>query len=91
LATKAEDASYRIEAELHELRQPIIGMTFDVDSRVEYRVDGGPGRRVFPVTARGSAAVSDAFFGVERLRIANERSINENIRLFIQQLTQESP
>jgi len=91
LATKAEDAAYRIEAELQELQQPIIGMTFDVDSRVEYRVDGGSGRRVFPVSARGSATVSDAFFGVERLRIANERSVKENIRLFIQQLTQETP
>jgi len=91
LASKVEEATYRIEVQLQELRQPLLGMTFDVDSRVEYRVASRDGQKVFPVSARGTATVSDAFFGVERLRIANERSIKENIRAFIKELGANGP
>ena len=90
LAPDADGATHRVDVQLQELRQPLFGMTFDVDSRVEYRVATPSGQMLFPVNARGTAAVSDAFFGVERLRIANERSIKENIRAFIKQLSDES-
>ena len=35
------------------------------------------------VSAVGTAGVGDAFIGVERLKIANERSVKENIKLFL--------
>lgn len=41
--------------------------------------------RAFSATATGTATVSDAFAGVERLRFADERSIKENIRTFLEQ------
>ena len=89
LAPVGTNASHLVEVNLQELRQPLLGITFDVDSRVEYRVSGPDGQRLFPVNARGTATVSDAFFGVERLRIANERSIKENIRSFIRELSEK--
>ena len=74
-AVDAGVAKYRIDAHLNDLGQPMFGFTFDVVSTVLYTVtfDGKPNQ--FPITATGTATVSDAFAGVERLRIANERSM----------------
>jgi hypothetical protein len=80
---------YKIDATLQELKQPIIGLTFDVTSQINYRVDGPGLNKNFPITATGSATMSDAFLGIERLRIANERSIQENIKSFIEALSNE--
>lgn len=79
-----------LDAELKALKQPIIGFTFDVTSVVEYRLNYSTGGKVIPITAVGSASVSDAFIGTERLRVANERSIKENIKLFVEKLSGES-
>jgi hypothetical protein len=89
---KAGDASaakYRVDAHLNELSQPMFGLTFDVVSTVLYTVtfDGKP--KQFPVTATGTATGSDAFVGVERLRIANERSIKENLKQFLQKISDQ--
>ncbi len=37
-------------------------------------------------SATGTATTSDAFVAIERLRIANERSVKENIKEFLRQL-----
>ena len=62
-------------------------MTFDVVSNVEYKLTRNGQVRVFPVTATGTATVSDAFVAIERLRLANERSMKENIRIFLAQVS----
>jgi hypothetical protein len=80
-------AKYRIDAHLNELTQPLLGLTFDVVSTVLYTVNGDGKQTQIPVTATGVATMSDAFVGLERLRIANERSIQENIKLFLQKLS----
>jgi hypothetical protein len=85
-----EKAHYRIDATLQELKQPVIGLTFDVTSVVTYRVEGSGFTRNYPITATGTATVSDAFLGLERLRIANERSIQENIKSFVSVLSKEN-
>jgi hypothetical protein len=86
LATDPSKAFYKVSADLKSLDQPMFGFTFDVKSNVEYKVAGPKGAQPYPVTATGSATTSDAFVGVERLRIANERSVMENIKEFINQL-----
>lgn len=80
---------YMIDAELQELKQPLLGFTFDVVSTVNYTVEGGGNKTVIPITATGTATTSDAFVGMERLRMANERSIKENIKAFLKALSQQ--
>lgn len=79
-------AKYSVDANLQNLDQPIFGFTFDVVSTVLYTVTGEGKQKQFPITATGSASTSDAFVGMERMRIANERSIKENIKLFLTKL-----
>jgi hypothetical protein len=78
-----------VDANLQELNQPMFGFTFDVVSTVLYTVTGDGKQQQMPVTATGTASTSDAFVGMERLRIANERSIKENIKLFLQRLSDQ--
>jgi hypothetical protein len=78
---------YKIDAELVSLKQPVFGLTFDVVSTVNYKVAGEGVEKVFPVVATGTATTSDAFVAITRLKIANEKSIQENIKAFIQQLS----
>lgn len=78
---------YKIDADLVSLKQPVFGLTFDVVSTVNYKVSGEGVEKVFPIVATGTASTSDAFVAVTRLKIANEKSIQENIKEFIKQLS----
>lgn len=82
-------AKYSVDADLQDLNQPVFGFTFDVVSTVLYTVTGEGKQRQIPVTATGTASTSDAFVAVERLRIANERSIKQNIKMFLQNLSDQ--
>lgn len=86
LATDPNAAKYKVSADLLSLDQPLFGFTFDVKSKVKYQVTGSGAPRSYDVQATGTASTSDAFVGVERLRIANERSILENIKEFMNRL-----
>jgi uncharacterized lipoprotein YajG len=86
LAADSNKAMYSVSADLVSLEQPLMGFTFDVKSDVNYKLSGPGGARAYPIKATGTATVSDAFAGVERLRIANERSVLENIQAFVNQL-----
>jgi hypothetical protein len=84
-----QPGKYRLSAELKELDQPLMGLTFDVKSSILYTLeaaDGSVSKRTIPVNATGTAGVSDAFVAIERLRIANERSILENIKRLLKEL-----
>lgn len=88
LSTAEQSADqYKIDANLQSLKQPLFGLTFDVVSTVNYRVYKPGYEKQFPITATGTASVSDAFVAINRLKIANERSIQENITEFIKQLS----
>lgn len=86
LAPSGSDAPFVLDANLQNLKQPLIGVSFDVTSSVHYRVTGVDVARDYSVTATGTATFSDAWVGVERLRIANENSINENIKALLRHL-----
>jgi hypothetical protein len=88
LAPAGTAAGYRLEASLVGIEQPIMGFNTTVTSTVDYRVSpiDGQGRTLQTVVvAPYTAKMSDSAFGVQRLRLANEGSIRENIREFIDQ------
>jgi hypothetical protein len=85
--TSTNNSKFKVEAELIELKQPFMGLNFDVVSTVKYKISNQIGTEVFPITATGTATFSDSAIGIERLRIANEKSIKENIKQFIQKIS----
>jgi uncharacterized lipoprotein YajG len=86
LAPEGAPAKYKVSADLLALEQPLFGLTFDVKSDVKYQVTGASAPRTYDIKATGTASTSDAFVAIERLRIANERSVLENIKEFIGRL-----
>jgi len=89
LMSAGSAAKYGVEATLSQLDQPLIGFDLTVNSMVNYRVFEKASRQtVFDesVTASHTATFSDAAFAIQRLRFANEGSIRENIRNFINRL-----
>ena len=88
------DPKYRLNAALVKLDQPIIGFDFEVVSHVKYTVvEAASGKQVFERTmdAAYTAKMSDAFVGVERLRLANEGSIRTNIAKLMDALREAGP
>jgi len=88
-----ERGRYTVNAKLIELDQPIIGFDMTVTAKVRYTVMMGdaPGAK-FDETIETpyTANFSDAFLGVERLRLANEGAIQANIKAFIEKLVAAS-
>lgn len=79
LAPPGSDPHYTLNASLRSLDQPWFGITLDVTSKIDYTVTGDGTTRDYPVTATGTGTFSDSAIAIERLRIANEKSIKENI------------
>ena len=82
-------ANLEVTASLIDLQRPIAGIDMTVTSKVRYTVaPNGGGAPVFDQTiaASGTGKFGDALLGVERLRLANEASIQANITAFLQQL-----
>ncbi len=86
LAPEAGGARYEVSAALVALEQPMFGLTFDVKSTVNYKLTGSGIEKSVPVSVTGTATTSDTWVAIERLRVASERSILENIKAFINQL-----
>jgi len=89
LAATPEEARYRVDAQMLEVDQPLFGFSLTVTSTVDYTVTDmaeGAGKVFFSkkITKSHTATVGDAFVAVERLRLANEGSIRNNIRTFIE-------
>jgi hypothetical protein len=96
LATHAmlaiNNQTFRLDATLVGLEQPLAGFDLEVRSRVRYRLaDAASGAVVFDreVPASYTAPFSSSFYAVERLRLANEGAVKENIRLFLAALIAE--
>ena len=87
--SSGEGGKFTIDANLKKLDQPLFGLTFDVTSEVIYRIEGMGHAKTIEVSAVGTATPSDAFIAIERLRIANERSIKNNIADFINQIDRD--
>jgi hypothetical protein len=82
---------YRLDATLMEVKQPLVGFDMTVTSTIRYLVtDTTMNRTAFDqvVTVSYTARVGDAFVAIERLRLANEGSIKNNISQFLDKLIQ---
>jgi hypothetical protein len=85
----ARDPRYVLNAELVELDQPWAGFNLEVNAKIHYVLRTVPGERTAfdeTITLPYTANFSDALFGVERLRLANEGAVRQNISALINRL-----
>lgn len=87
LAVSPDKATHIVDADMNALSQPFAGLDMNVSSTVTYKVTVSGVTKQYPISASAVATFSDAALGYERLRIANERSINENIKQFLKELS----
>lgn len=89
LAPAPDKAAYAVSVQLMELKQPLMGFDLTVTSTVDYRVTeraGGGELLRESVMLPYTADFSSSLIAVERLRLANEGAIRENIRKFLARL-----
>lgn len=94
LYADADGSRYLLDAHLLNVDQPLIGFDATVTSPVKYRVTERATKRPVLeelVVSAYTATMSDAWYGVERLRLANEGSIRDNIAEFIKRLSERLP
>ncbi len=85
------NGKYNIAVTIIDLKQPTIGLGMTVTATVHYIVTPkAGGSAVFDqyLTSPYTAKFSDAFVGVERLRLANEGAVRTSISQFIAALAQ---
>lgn len=70
---------FYLDAEIKNLDQPLIGLDLDVLADVTYRISGA-GAASYPIKTKGTATFSDSPLAADRMRIANERAMHENIK-----------
>ena len=89
LSEMRSSGQYELRVFLDEVDQPFVGLDMTVTTKITYEVIQRDTReRVFreQITASHTATMSEQFYGVERLRLANEGSAEENIKIFIERL-----
>jgi hypothetical protein len=89
LLSTGEAPRYQLDATLLSLEQPLVGFSLTVTCSVRYDLsDAASAKRVFgkTITTPFTATTSDAFLGVERMRIANEGAVRQNLRQLLQEL-----
>lgn len=94
LAQKPSSPRFDLFATLGSVNQPLFGLDMTVSSSVNYRVVERKTQLAWfedTVFASYTATFSDSPLGVQRLRLANEGSIRENIKKFITQLVRTRP
>lgn len=83
-------SKYTVSAEIAALDQPIMGVDMSVSSKVRYKVTRVSDKTVVfneVIAATYTAKFGDSLLGVERLRLANEGSIRQNIEIFISKIS----
>lgn len=80
-----------LEIEIRDVNQPMFGLDFTVTTDTKYTLYL-KGRKVYETFIRGSgtATVSDSFFAIARLRLANENSARANVKKFIEELSTQT-
>jgi len=93
LTAPADKCAYPVDVNLLGLSQPVLGLDMTVTSHVNYKVYDSSGAPYLleTVDAPFTATMSDAFVGVERLKLANEGSIRESIKQFFDKLRDFQP
>jgi hypothetical protein len=89
LADDPAAAKNEITANLQDLKRPLAGLDMTVTSKVRYAAKSTNDQKVLfddVVAASGTARFGDALLGVQRLQLANEAAMKENIKAFIERL-----
>jgi len=82
-------ARYILNAKLEKLKQPLIGFDFTVTCQTKYQIfDQQKNKIVFErtLTTPYTASFTSSIIGIERMKVANEGAVRENIRNLINQL-----
>jgi hypothetical protein len=82
-------SKYALDAILIEVDQPMFGFTMSVKTQVQYTLRDKVSDEIViqeTFSASGSATTGDAFVGTKRLKMATERSAQENIKRIIEVL-----
>jgi hypothetical protein len=80
---------FALTAQIISVDQPLFGASLTVTSKVKYTViEKSSGKVIFEkeFTTPYTASFSDAFMAVERLRLANEGTVRENVTIFLREL-----
>jgi hypothetical protein len=79
-------AKFYLDAEIRNLDQPMRGLNLTATADVTYHISGPGPVASYPVRTKGTATYSDSPIAVDRIRIASERAMRENIGQFLQAL-----
>ena len=85
----SSNGEYSLEAELLNVEQPIAGFDMTVKMTVSYALKNRQNGEVVyqtVVVSEYTATVSDAVAALDRLRLANEGSVRENIKALLREL-----
>lgn len=77
---------FYLDAEIQNLDQPLIGLDLTVTADVTYKISGAGAAAAYPIKTQATATFSDSPIAVDRMRIANERAMHQNIGQFLQAL-----
>lgn len=87
----SDTGKYRLTAELVKVDQPLLGgLNPRVTTYINYQLEDSSSKDILfekLITASHTATGDDTLYGVKRLRMANEGSGKENIKLLIQELS----
>lgn len=83
---KSGPPKFYVDAEILNLDQPVIGLDLDVTADVSYKISGAGAAATYPIKTTARATFSDSPIAIDRMRIANERVMQQNIRQFLQAL-----
>lgn len=89
LLAGAASSKYDVKAKIADVKLPAFAITMESTLTVDYTVvERASGKTVFSksVVAQGVATGSEAFVGTKRLQLAVERSVQKNIKSFIDEL-----
>lgn len=89
LAPNRQAGRFTLTAHLQSVDQPMFGLDMTVTASVSYVIiERSTGKEIFQrtVAVPYTAKMSDAFVGVERLKLANEGAIRTNISQLIDEL-----
>ncbi|CAL7962284.1 conserved exported hypothetical protein [Gammaproteobacteria bacterium] len=85
LAGSFSKAQYKLDADLLDLKQTGL-LAVTAKSVISYKISSTDIVKKYQIEVSGIATVSDEFCGYKRLRMANERSIQANIKEFFKRL-----
>ncbi|MEL6317021.1 MAG: hypothetical protein AAFR16_05215 [Pseudomonadota bacterium] len=92
LADDPSASRYILDTTIEGVAQPNLQVNFTVTSTIYYRLRGRDGRIHYDqrITHAATAKIGDSIVREERIRLATEASVRENLERFLKQVTERS-